>query len=202
MHFKQKSEVSAQKLSSQRLQRLFPILHEKGSSYSRTAIRSKQTDYANFQKQKKECTLYEYLKKKKFRKRQTWNTLSSFLHDVKSSKFTSETTEKLYRNGLAGIVTFQTVKQNLQQSRFFSGIKNLYSRFTINGIIAVLRFFLFMSNLAKQQIFSGNVSNVTQLIGSMGDMDRRSVFFSYSHPPRPRSQINMTDRGLERYIVF
>ena len=170
MHFKQKSEVSAQKLSSQRLQRLFPILHEKGSSYSRTAIRLKQTDYANFQKQKKECTLYEYLKKKKFRKRQTWNTLFSFLHDVKSSKFTSETTEKLYRNGLAGIVT-------LQQSRFFSGIKNLYSRFTINGIIAVLRFFLFMSNLAKQQIFSRNVSNVTQLIGSMGDMDRRSVFF-------------------------
>ena len=195
VHFKQKSEVSAQKLSSQRLQRLFPILHEKGSSYSRTAIRLKQTDYANFQKQKKECTLYEYLKKKKFRKRQTWNTLFSFLHDVKSSKFTSETTEKLYRNGLAGIVT-------LQQSRFFSGIKNLYSRFTINGIIAVLRFFLFMSNLAKQQIFSRNVSNVTQLIGSMGDMDRTSVFFSYSRPPRPRSQINMTDRGLERYIVF
>ena len=49
----QKSEVSAQKLSSQRLQRLFPILHEKGSFYSRTAIRSKQTDYANFQKKKK-----------------------------------------------------------------------------------------------------------------------------------------------------
>ena len=30
------------KLSSQRLQRLFPILHEKGNFYSRTAIRSKQ----------------------------------------------------------------------------------------------------------------------------------------------------------------
>ena len=60
------------------------------------------------------------------------------------------------------------------------GIKrplNLYSRFKINGIIAVLRFFLFMSNLAKQQIFSRNVSNVKQLIGSMGDMDRTSVFF-------------------------
>ena len=40
VHFKQKSEVSAQKLSSQRLQRLFPILHEKGNFYSRTAIRS------------------------------------------------------------------------------------------------------------------------------------------------------------------
>ena len=50
----------------------------------------------------------------------------------------------------------------------------------INGIIAVLRFFLFMSNLAKQQIFSRNVSNVKQLIGSMGDMGpyaRTSVFF-------------------------
>ena len=43
VHFKQKSEVSAQKLSSQRLQRLFPILHEKGSFYSQTAIRTKQT---------------------------------------------------------------------------------------------------------------------------------------------------------------
>ena len=62
-----KSEVSAQKLSSQRRQQLFPILHKKGSFYSRTAIRSKQTDYANFQKKKKECTLYEYLKNKKFR---------------------------------------------------------------------------------------------------------------------------------------
>ena len=49
LYFKQKSEVSAQKLSAQRLQQLFPILHEKGSFYSRTAIRSKQTDYANFQ---------------------------------------------------------------------------------------------------------------------------------------------------------
>ena len=27
-------------------------------------------------------------------------------------------------------------------------------------------------------------------------------FFSYSRPPRPRSQTNMTDCGLERYIVF
>ena len=53
VHFKQKSEVSVQKLSSQRLQRLFPILHKKGSFYSRTSIRSKQTDYANFQKKKK-----------------------------------------------------------------------------------------------------------------------------------------------------
>ena len=33
VHFKQKSEMSAQKLSSQRLQRLFPILHEKGSCW-------------------------------------------------------------------------------------------------------------------------------------------------------------------------
>ena len=63
VHFKQKSEVSAQKLSSQRLQRLFPILHEKGSFYSRTAIRSKQTNYANFQKKKKRV-YSEYLKKK------------------------------------------------------------------------------------------------------------------------------------------
>ena len=102
VHFKQKSEVSAQKLSSQQLQRLFPILHEKGSFYSRKEIRSKQTDYANFQKKKKGVyTIWIFKEKKKFRKRQTWNTLSSFLHDVKSSKFTSETTEKLYRNGLA-----------------------------------------------------------------------------------------------------
>ena len=50
VHFKQKSEVSAQKLSSQRLQRLFPILHEKGSFYSRTAIRSKQTIMLTFNK--------------------------------------------------------------------------------------------------------------------------------------------------------
>ena len=60
---------------------------------------------------------------------------------------------------------------------FFSGIKNLYSRFKVNGIIAVLRFFLFMSKLAKQQIFRRNVSNVKQLIGSMGDMDRTCLFF-------------------------
>ena len=59
-------------------------------------------------------------------------------------------------------------------------IKNLYSRFKINGIVAVLRFFLFMSNLAKQQIFSRNVSNVKQLIRSMGDMDRTSVFFLFT----------------------
>ena len=94
--------------------------------------------------------------------------------------FLARPTEKLYRNCLlCDFVTFQTVKQNLQHSRFFfSGIKNLYSRFKINGgIIAVLRFFLFMSNLAKQQIFNRNVSNVKQLIGSMGDMDRTSVFF-------------------------
>ena len=100
---------------------------------------------------------------------------------------------------LCDFVTFQIVKQNLQHSRFFfSEIKNVYSRFKINGgIIAVLRFFLFMSNLAKQQIFSRNVSNVKQLIGSMGDM-----FFSYSRPPRPRSQINMTDCGLERFVFY
>ena len=87
---------------------------------------------------------------------------------------------------LCDIVTFQTVKQNLQHSRFFFGNKKL------------------VSNLAKQQIFSRNVSNVKQLIGSMGDMDRikNYLFFSYSRPPRPRSQINMTDCGLERYIVF
>ena len=60
-----------------------------------------------------------------------------------------------------------------------------------------------MSNLAKQQIFSRDVSNVKQLIVSMGDMDRTSVFFfSHSRPLRPRLQINMTDCGLERYIVF
>ena len=63
------------------------FIHEQRSDRSRTIMRT-------FKKRKKECTLYEYLKKKKFRKRQTWNTLSSFLHDVKSSKFTSETTEK------------------------------------------------------------------------------------------------------------
>ena len=40
VHFKQKSEVSAAKnYLSQRLQRLFPIVLEKGSFYSRTAIR-------------------------------------------------------------------------------------------------------------------------------------------------------------------
>ena len=51
VHFKQKSEVSAQKnFLSQRLQRLFPILHEKGSFYSRTAIRSKQTIMLTFNK--------------------------------------------------------------------------------------------------------------------------------------------------------
>ena len=38
------------KLSSQRLQRLFPILHKKGSFYSRTAIRSKQTIMLTFNK--------------------------------------------------------------------------------------------------------------------------------------------------------
>ena len=103
---------------------------------------------------------------------------------------------------LCDVVTFQTVKQKLQHSRFFSGMKNLYSRFKINGIVAVLRFFLSISNLAKKQIFSRNVSNVKQLIGSMGDMDRTSVFFSYSRPPRPRSQINMTDCGLERYKIY
>ena len=64
VHFKQKSEVSAQKLSSQRFQRLFPILTEKGSFYSRTAIRSKQTDYANFQKKKKRVYTIWILKKK------------------------------------------------------------------------------------------------------------------------------------------
>ena len=85
---------------------------------------------------------------------------------------------------LCDIVTFQTVKQNLQHSRFFFGNKKLVSK------------------LAKHQIFSRNVSNVKQLIGSMGDMDRTSVFFSYSCPPRPRSQINMTDCDPERYIVF
>ena len=37
-----------------------------------------------------------------------------------------------------------------------------------------------MSNLAKQQIFSRNMSNVKQLIGSMGDMDRTSVFFLFT----------------------
>ena len=98
------------KPSSQRLQRLFPILHEKGSFYSRTAIRlashagvreeipaplktpaweatirSKQTDYANFQKKKKRVYTICIFKEKKLRKRRTWNTLSSFLHDVKSS---------------------------------------------------------------------------------------------------------------------
>ena len=65
VHFKQKSEVCAQKLSSQRLQRLFPILHEKGSFYSRTAIRSKQTDYANFQKKKKRVYTIWIFKEKK-----------------------------------------------------------------------------------------------------------------------------------------
>ena len=51
VHFKQKSEVSVQKnLSSQRLQRLFPILHEKGSFYSRTAIRSTLTIMLTFNK--------------------------------------------------------------------------------------------------------------------------------------------------------
>ena len=80
VHFKQKSEVSALKLFSQRLQRLFPILYEKGSFYSRTAIRSKQTDYANFQKKKKRVYTIWIFKEKKFRKRQTWNTLSTFLH--------------------------------------------------------------------------------------------------------------------------
>ena len=40
MHFKQKSEESAAKnYLSQRLQRLFPIVLEKGSFYSRTPIR-------------------------------------------------------------------------------------------------------------------------------------------------------------------
>ena len=63
---------------------------------------------------------------------------------------------------LCDIVTFQTVKQNLQHSRFFFGNKKL------------------VSNLAKQQIFSRNVSNVKQLIGSMGDMDRISVFFLFT----------------------
>ena len=37
-----------------------------------------------------------------------------------------------------------------------------------------------ISNLAKQQIFSRNVSNVKQLIGSMGYMDRMSVFFLFT----------------------
>ena len=52
------------------------------------------------------------------------------------------------------------------------------------------------------QIFSRNVSNVKQLIGSMGLTWTVRLFFSYSRPPRPRLQINMTDCGLERYIVF
>ena len=60
---------------------------------------------------------------------------------------------------LCDIVTFQRVKQNLQHSRFFFGNKKLVSK------------------LAKQQICSRNVSNVKQLIGSMGDMDSTSVFF-------------------------
>ena len=30
----------------------------------------------------------------------------------------------------------------------------------------------------------------------------RLFFFSYSRPPRPLSQINMTDCGLERYILY
>ena len=38
--------------------------------------------------------------------------------------FLARPTEKLYRNGL-DIVTFQTVKQNLQDSRFFFGNKKL-----------------------------------------------------------------------------
>ena len=94
MHFKQKSEVSWQKLSSQWLQRLFPILHEKGAFIHEQRSDRSRPIMRTFKKRKKERTLYEYLKKKKFRKRQTWNTLSSFLHDVKSSKFTSETAEK------------------------------------------------------------------------------------------------------------
>ena len=101
---------------------------------------------------------------------------------------------------MCDIVTFQTVYRICNTVDFFSGIKNLFSRFKINGIIAVLWFFLFMSNLAKQQILSRNVSNVKQLIGSMGDMDRTSVFFSYSRPPPPRSQINKYDRLWPRKI--
>ena len=75
VHFKQKSEVSEQKLSSQRLQRLFPILHEKGSFYSQTAIRSKQTDYANFQKKKKRVYTISIFKENKFRKMNARNLL-------------------------------------------------------------------------------------------------------------------------------
>ena len=53
------------------------FIHEQRSDRSRPIMRT-------FKKRKKQRTLYEYLKKKKCRKRQTWNTLSSFLHDVKS----------------------------------------------------------------------------------------------------------------------
>ena len=53
------------KPSSPRLQQLLPILHEKGSFYSRTAIRSKQTDYANFQKKKKRVYTIWIFKEKK-----------------------------------------------------------------------------------------------------------------------------------------
>ena len=81
---------------------------------------------------------------------------------------------------LCDIEHFKQLNRICNTVDFFWGIKNLYSRFKINGIVAVLRFFLFMSILAKQQIFSRNVSNVKQLIRSMGDMDRTSVFFLFT----------------------
>ena len=158
----------------------------------------------------KVVNLHQKSRKIDHRERLNWNTRENILKtepkitpQTQCHFFLPDRPKNCTGMDLCDIVTFQTVKQNLQHSRFFfREKKNLYSRFKINGIIAVLRFYLFMSKLAKQQIFSRNASNVKQIIGSMGDMDRTSVFFSYSRPPRPRSQINMTDCGLERYIVF
>ena len=80
---------------------------------------------------------------------------------------------------LCDIVTFQTVKQNLQHSRFFFGNKKLVFTVQDKRHYRSTPFFP-IHVLAKQQIFSRNVSNVKKLIGSMGDMAVRLFFFLFT----------------------
>ena len=162
MHFKQKSEVSEQNFLHNGFSDYFlfctkrgAFIHEQRSDRSRPIMRT-------FKKRKKECTLYEYLKKKnsakdklgihcpvscmmlkvvnlhqKPRKNRSQRKLELKYHgkilktepkippQTQCHFFLPDRPKNCSGMVLCDIVTFQTVKQNLQHSRFFFGNKKL-----------------------------------------------------------------------------
>ena len=96
----------------------------------------------------------------------------------------------------------ENCRWNLQHSRFFFGNKKLVFTVQDKWHYRSTPFFPIHVQLGKTTDLQQKCVKCKTINWINGRHEPYVCFFSYSRPPRPRSQINMTDCGLERYIVF